>query len=76
MSLVNALELLNRRGYALELEHPRTGTTTIEAYGSMRAVIARASQVMEAGYRIGIWSPASCERKTRSAETPKPSRSG
>ena len=63
MSLVNTQELRLSRGYALELEHPRTGATTIETYRSMRAVVARAEQVMEEGYRIGIWSAAARERR-------------
>jgi hypothetical protein len=43
------------------MEDPRSGDTTIERYASMPAAIARAAWLIHAGYRVGIWSPASFE---------------
>jgi len=48
--------------YSLEMENPRSGETTVETYASMPAVVARAAQLIQAGYSIGIWSPAAFER--------------
>ena len=48
--------------YSLEMENPGSGETTVETYTSMPAVIARAAQLIQAGYCIGIWSPAMFER--------------
>ena len=48
-------------GYSLKAEHPRLGEAMVEAYASMPAVVARASELIQAGYRIGISSPASLE---------------
>ena len=48
--------------YSLEMESPGSGETTVETYASLPAVVARAAQLIQAGYSIGIWSPASFER--------------
>ena len=48
--------------YSLEMENPGSGETTVETYASLPAVVARAAQLIQAGYRIGIWSPAALER--------------
>jgi hypothetical protein len=48
-------------GYSLEMEHPVTGHRSVEIYAALPAVIARAAQLIEAGYIIGIWSPTSFE---------------
>jgi len=48
--------------YSLELENPDSGEATVETYASLPAVVARAAQLIQAGYSIGIWSPASFER--------------
>jgi hypothetical protein len=50
-------------GYSLEVEHPRTGATTFENHISLAAVIARAVELIQGGYSIGIWSPASLEQR-------------
>jgi len=55
------------RGYSLEIEDPRTGATTFESYMSLTAVIARASEFIQAGSNIGIWSAASVEQRPRHA---------
>jgi hypothetical protein len=44
--------------YSLKMENPGSGETTVETYASMPAVIARAAQLIQDGYSIGIWSPA------------------
>jgi hypothetical protein len=49
--------------YFLEMENPGSGATTVETYASLPAVIARAAQLIQAGYNIGIWSPAAFERE-------------
>jgi len=48
--------------YSLELENPDSGQAMVETYASLPAVVARAAQLIQAGYSIGIWSPASFER--------------
>ena len=48
--------------YSLEMENPGSGETTVETYASLPAVVARAAQLIQAGYSIGIWSPAAFER--------------
>jgi hypothetical protein len=48
--------------YALELEDPGSGETTVETYASLAAAVARAALLIQAGYSIGIWSPAALER--------------
>ena len=48
--------------YSLEVQHPETGETGFETHDSLPAVVARAAQLIQAGYRIGIWSPTSFER--------------
>jgi len=48
--------------YSLAMENPGSGDTTVETYASLPAVVARAAQLIQAGYNIGIWSPAAFER--------------
>jgi hypothetical protein len=40
--------------YSLEIEHPQTGATTCESYGTLLAVVARAAELIRAGYATGI----------------------
>jgi hypothetical protein len=47
--------------YSLEIEHPQTGATTCESYGTLLAVVARAAELIRAGNAIGIWAAASLE---------------
>jgi hypothetical protein len=47
--------------YSLQMENPGSGETTVETYASMPAVVARAAQLIQAGYSIGIWSSALIE---------------
>jgi hypothetical protein len=47
--------------YSLELESPGSAETMVESYASLPAVVARAAQLIQAGYSIGIWSRASVE---------------
>jgi hypothetical protein len=49
--------------YSLQVEHPRGGKKTIETYASMPAVVARATELLQAGYSVGIWSPVSLEER-------------
>ena len=51
-----------RAAYSLQMENPGSGQMTVETYASMPAVVARAAQLIQAGYSIGIWSPAAFER--------------
>jgi hypothetical protein len=48
-------------GYSLRVEHPRSGTKAIETYGSLPDVVARATELIQAGYSIGISSAAFLE---------------
>ena len=50
-------------GYFLQVEHQRGGKRRLETHASMTAVVARASELIQAGYNIGIWSPASFEEQ-------------
>ena len=45
--------------YSLQVESPREGTRVVETFTSMPAVVARAAELIRAGYNIGIWSPVS-----------------
>jgi hypothetical protein len=54
-------------GYSLEVEHPRTGATIFENHISLAAIIARAAELIQGGYSIGIWSAASLEHRAGSA---------
>jgi hypothetical protein len=65
MSRVNTLQLPDHVGYLLEFEQPRTEATTVETYASLAALVARAGPTMQAGYRIGIWSPAALEQRKK-----------
>lgn len=47
--------------YSLQMENPGSGETAVETYPSMPAVVARAAQLIQAGYSIGIWSSALIE---------------
>src|SRR5262249_11085079 len=53
--------------YSLEMEHPGSGHRAVETFAAMPAVVARAAELIQAGYTIGIWSPArfeaQCEAK-------------
>ncbi len=51
-----------KAAYSLEVENPGSGETTVETYASLPAVVERAAQLIQAGYSIGIWSPAALER--------------
>ena len=48
--------------YSLQVESPRDGTKAVETFASMPAVVARAAELIRAGYNIGIWSPISPEK--------------
>ena len=47
-------------GYSLRVEHP-SGTKAIETHASLPDVVARAAELIQAGYSIGISSVASLE---------------
>jgi hypothetical protein len=44
--------------YSLRVEYPISGKKTVETYASMRAVVARAAELIQAGCSIGISSTA------------------
>jgi hypothetical protein len=48
--------------YLLQVEPPRGGKKRVETYGSLLDVVARADELIRAGYNIGIWSPVSLEK--------------
>ena len=50
-----------RSAYSLEMEHPSSGHRAVETFAAMPAVVARAAELIQAGYTIGIWSPATFE---------------
>jgi hypothetical protein len=50
-------------GYSLRVEHPRSGTKAIEIHASLSAVVPRATELIQAGYSIGISSAASLEAR-------------
>ena len=56
-------------GYSLEIEHPQTGATSRESYGTLLAVVARAAELIQAGYAIGIWADASLESPAATSVT-------
>lgn len=49
--------------YSMQAEHPQTGDVVREGYAAMKAAVARAADLIQAGYSIEIWSPASLERR-------------
>jgi len=50
-------------GYLLQAEHPTIEDTIIvESSAALNAAVARASELIKAGYRTEIWSPASVEK--------------
>jgi hypothetical protein len=51
------------------MEDPNNGETALECYASMPAAVARADCLIRAGYRVGIWSPSSLEKKARSPDS-------
>jgi len=55
-------------GYSLEMEHPGSGHRAVETFAAMPAVVARAAELIQAGYSIGIWSPATFEGRLSMAE--------
>ena len=48
--------------YWLQVESPRTHAKAVETFASMPEVVARAAELIRAGYNIGIWSPVSLEK--------------
>jgi hypothetical protein len=48
--------------YLLQVESPGKGTSVVETFASMPAVVARAAKLIRAGYTIGISSPVSLEK--------------
>jgi hypothetical protein len=48
-------------GYSLRVEHLSSGKAMVETYTSMPVVVARATELIQAGYSIGTSSAASLE---------------
>ena len=48
--------------YSVQAEHSQTGDAVREGYATMHAAVIRAVDLIQAGYSIEIWSPASLER--------------
>ncbi len=59
--------------YTLKIEHPRTGETAREDHDTLPAVVARAAELIKAGYVIGICALESQPAKT-TAECDEPTR--
>ena len=51
----------SQAGYSVHAEHSQTGDVVREGHATMKAAIAHAITLMQAGYSIEIWSPASLE---------------
>jgi hypothetical protein len=49
-----------RGGYLLQAEHPAMGDIILESSAALNAAVARASELIKAGYRTEIWSPRVC----------------
>jgi len=49
--------------YSVQAEHSQTGDVVREGYATMNAAVMRAADLIQAGYSIEIWSPASLERR-------------
>jgi hypothetical protein len=47
--------------YSVQAQHSKTGDVVREGHATMKAAVARAIALMQAGYSIEIWSPASLE---------------
>jgi hypothetical protein len=45
----------------LQAEHPTIGDTIVESSATLNAAVARASELIKAGYRTEIWSPVPVE---------------
>ena len=45
--------------HLLQAEHPTIGDTIVESSATLNAAVARASELIKAGYRTEIWSPVS-----------------
>ena len=58
----HAPEGIAEGAYSLQVENPRRGSTTVETFRSMPAVVARAAELIRAGYNVGIWSAISLEK--------------
>ena len=48
-------------GYTVQAEHPKTGDAVSASYATMNAALARSIELLQAGYSLEIWSPASLE---------------
>ena len=48
-------------GYLVQAEHSQTSDVVREGHATMKAAVARAITLMQAGYSIEIWSRASLE---------------
>jgi hypothetical protein len=48
-------------GYLLQAEHPKTAKAVAEGFATISSAVARASELIKAGYRTEIWSPLSVE---------------
>ena len=48
--------------YSVHAEHSQTGDVVREGYATLQAAVARAAELLQAGYSIEIWSPASLEK--------------
>ena len=49
--------------YSVQAKHSQMGDVVREGYATMRAGVARAADLIEGGYGVEIWSPASLERQ-------------
>jgi hypothetical protein len=65
-----------RAGYSLEMEHPGSGHRAVETFAAMPAVVARAAELIQAGYTIGIWSPATFEGRLNMSDGPDATQEG
>jgi len=56
--------------YLLQGRHPRGGHAVAESFTNLKSAIIRASELIEAGYAIEIWSPTSLETRLPFSQEP------
>src|SRR6266436_1116137 len=48
-------------GYSVRAKHSKTGDVIRESHATLKAAVSRGVELVQAGYSIEIWSPASLE---------------
>ena len=53
----------SKASYSLQARHPNGGDTISESYATMKAAVARAVELLQAGYTVEIASPPLIETR-------------